>query len=61
MEFIDRTPVAGCRRDVRDDRRKNYKVSEFPLEDCKGRRVSRDRRYQPERRMNNVVVEWLTG
>ncbi len=62
MEFIDRTPGTGCRRgSVRDDRRKSYKMSEFPLVDCKGRLVSKDRRYQPERRLNNVVIEWLTG
>lgn len=61
MEFVDRTPGSGCRRSVEDDRRMSYKISDFPLVDVSGRLVSKDRRYQPERRLNNVVVEWLTA
>lgn len=57
MSIIDRTPNAGCRREVMD-RRVNEKPSQFPLIDSIGIYVVSDRRRTPDRRVNNIEVSW---
>lgn len=57
MATTNRTPTAGCRRDVMD-RRVNEKLAKFPLIDSTGIYVVSDRRRLPDRRVNGIVVSW---
>ena len=50
-----------CETDRRfvEDRRSNHKMPDTPFTDSEGRKVRCDRRRMPDRRINNIQVEWL--
>ncbi len=42
------------------DRRASFRNVKFPFQDSNGRLVACDRRVNPDRRLSNIKVEWIT-
>lgn len=53
------TSKTSCRRNMTERRQSNI-ATRFPLVDGNGSKVSRDRRWRPDRRYD-VEIQWLRG
>lgn len=70
MRWLDKVPTKANRSKIVDeqntisrrkssDRRTFQPSPPFPFEDCSGTLVTQERRFTPDRRVNNIEVEWM--